>query len=181
MCSMHYTRIRRHGSLNASMVRGNDEERIRFNTVVDDNGCWNWRRYIHLGYGKTAYKGRMMQAHRFAWTVLRGPIPEGMQLNHTCHNRACVNPAHLYLGTQLENMEDMKRAGRSSMNRRRGERHVCAKLTEDQVRMILGSDETTASLARLHGVSESLVRAVRKRLIWRHVDVRAAEVQALQK
>ena len=58
-------------------------------------------------------KRRVMQAHRLLWTVLVGPIPEGMQLNHHCDNRACVNTDHMYVGTQKENMADKLRRNRT--------------------------------------------------------------------
>jgi hypothetical protein len=168
LCSKHYTRQRRHGSVNVPTVRGNDSERIKVNSTVDSNGCWNWSKSTWLGYGKTVCNGRSMQAHRFAWSVLVGPIPKDMQVNHKCHNRKCVNPEHLYIGTQQDNMRDMEQAGRGV--KRIGEAHPKAKLTDLDVVAIRSSIETSASLARSLHVSESLIRSVRQRKIWKHVN-----------
>lgn len=72
----------------------------------DPNGCWLWTAYIDVGgYGK--FDGRAL-AHRYAYTDLRGEIPHGLQLDHTCHNRSCVNPSHLRTATNKQNAENRK-------------------------------------------------------------------------
>lgn len=70
----------------------------RFWAKVDKTeGCWNWTasRQARASYGQINVGGRPMLAHRVAWELERGPVPAGMQLDHLCRNRACVNPAHL--------------------------------------------------------------------------------------
>jgi len=64
------------------------------------------------GYGAFCYKGDTLSAHRTAYELYHGEIPKGMTILHSCHNPLCVNPDHLRLGTQAENMADMTRAGR---------------------------------------------------------------------
>lgn len=79
---------------------------IRFWAKVDrrSDGCWTWQAYVGRdGYGRFA-AGRPVLAHRFAWTLLRGPIPDGLQLDHLCRNRRCVRPDHLEPVTPLENV-----------------------------------------------------------------------------
>lgn len=75
---------------------------------VDKRGpdeCWPWRgRLNEAGYGRYATRSLCMRAHRLAYTLLVGPIPAGLQIDHLCRNRACVNPAHLEPVTQRENI-----------------------------------------------------------------------------
>jgi hypothetical protein len=81
----------------------------RFWSKVDKAGdCWQWKAFIHpeTGYGFFYYRQRTGGAHRFAFEVTNGTIPSGMQIDHICHNRSCVNPEHLRLATQKQNAEN---------------------------------------------------------------------------
>jgi len=125
-----------------------------------------------MGYGKFTIKGRIVLAHRFSWEFANGPIPDGMNVCHNCpggDNPSCVNPAHLFLGTTLDNMRDKTAKGRQLL----GERNHKSKLTKAQViaireRYDQGGISQTA-LALEHGVSTASMSVIVRRKAWRHV------------
>lgn len=95
-------------------------------------GCWTWMGRLDAGgYGEY---GRHDVAHRFAWACVHGAIPEGMQVLHRCDVRSCCNPAHLFLGTHQDNMEDMLRKGRNSQPPlHEGDDHWLARVSDEDV------------------------------------------------
>lgn len=105
----------------------------RFWAKVERRGpdeCWPWTGWTtSQGYGVIGLGGRDEKAHRAAWIVTRGPIPRGLVIRHTCDNPPCVNPTHLLLGTQLDNIRDRVERGRSAKTNEsiRGDRHWSAR------------------------------------------------------
>ncbi len=140
-----------------------------------ETGCWNWTGSCdRSGYGKfgggASGKARRGAAHRGAWEAAHGSIPEGACVCHTCDNRRCVNPEHLFLGTNAENLKDMVLKGRSA----RGVRNHLAKLTELNVAMIKSCLEAKTAaqrvLASRYGVTKQAVGAISRGVTWRHVE-----------
>lgn len=89
---------------------------LRFASLVDKkdlNSCWLWKgNRDEKGYGRFSFQDKDMRAHRMAYTLAYGPIPEGLLIRHTCDNPPCVNPNHLLVGTDADNVRDMMERGR---------------------------------------------------------------------
>ena len=103
-CPMHYQRWRKNGNPLVRTLRDRSPE-LRFWPKVDRSGeCWLWTARINYkGYGQFKVGNQQTFAHRFSYELLVGPIPEGLQIDHLCRVRNCVNPAHLEPVTPREN------------------------------------------------------------------------------
>lgn len=129
--------------------------------VVKTASCWLWTGHIHkkTGYGNLSYHGKQQGAHRVAYQIAVGPIPDWMSVLHRCDVRACVRPDHLFLGTQADNIEDMQKKNRGSF----GEKRWSARLSEEAIRIIRAAyipRKNTGELARRFGVNPRHIVAI---------------------
>lgn len=126
-CQMHYTRVRKHGDPDTRLRnRGSGSTEENFWAQVEKGDeCWIWTGHLYSnGYGQSWVQETKTGAlaHRLAWQLTRGTIPDGMQLDHTCWNRACVNPGHLRLATSKQNSENLSGLKRNNTTGYRGVR-----------------------------------------------------------
>lgn len=134
--------------------------------------CWLWKGSTDGGgYGKIRGSAeshyKTSRAHRIAYELVHGTVPNSLHVLHSCDNRACANPAHLFLGTNAENVDDRVNKGRSADVK--GEKNVKAKLTEIQVLYIRSLSGTQNSIAMRFGVSTSTIWGIRNRKSWKHI------------
>lgn len=142
--------------------------------------CWEWKAAKDKdGYGVTSFNKKWIGAHRLAWILAKGEIPDGLCVCHHCDNPSCVNPSHLFLGTVKDNTQDMIRKGRSCVWTRpecvvRGSVHSSAKLTEDDVREMRRkyamNESNQTELSREYGVSSGRVSEIITLKSWTHVQ-----------
>ena len=91
-------------------------ERFWSKVKKQPNGCWEWQAAkTRLGYGRFAPEGTTVKAHRVSFELCKGPIPDGMHVMHSCDNPPCVNPEHLSLGSNQDNVNDREAKGRGVM------------------------------------------------------------------
>lgn len=135
---------------------------------IPEAGCWVWMGTTTVrGYGQIESFRRKHYAHRASYEAFVGSIPEGMYVCHTCDNVYCVNPAHLFLGTQKQNLEDMARKRRSTW----GERNPMAKLTSSDVVLIRQMKQDgvkTKDLAKQFNVRPSTISSIIRKELWNH-------------
>lgn len=139
--------------------------RERFEAALEKTpgGCWEWKKYRNeRGYGVMGVGGTTRLAHRVMWELTHGPIPEGMLVCHSCDNPACCNPEHLWLGSNSQNVADMRAKGRARALK--GTKNANAKLTADEVRAIrqryAAGGISQQALADEYGLSQPAVGRV---------------------
>jgi hypothetical protein len=143
---------------------------VRFwDKVQKTDTCWLWRGALdgHFGYGMFHQTRGARRAHRVAWELTHGPIPAGLCVMHSCDVPACVNPAHLSLGSHADNNADMKAKGRERKVGQRGTENPAARLTERDVLAIRASSESSPRVAAQFGVSKKTVLDIRNGKTWR--------------
>ena len=135
--------------------------------------CWLWTRPGNKdGYGKFQILDKTKIAHRVSWELTNGPIPDGLQVLHKCDVPACVNPAHLWLGTQLDNMRDKHTKGRAVYAR--GEQSGTARLTEQNVYEVFSLRRAgwkQKQIADLYGVKQQCISRILSKKRWAHINV----------
>jgi hypothetical protein len=140
-------------------------------------GCWEWKAGLSAGYGNfwTPEFGVVTRSHCVSYMIHFGEIPNGLFVCHTCDNPKCVNPSHLFLGTNADNMADCAAKGRinnpAMHGLTKGTGNGRHKLTEDQVQEIrkLWPTHTKSSIGRKYGVSQTVISHTISRKLWAHV------------
>ena len=131
--------------------------------------CWLWTAGLrHFGHGTFWIDGKNVRAHRWLYEQVKGKIPNGMDLRHTCDEPSCVNPNHLLIGTHADNMRDKVERNRQA----KGETNGSAKLTEDnvrEIRILKGFGFTGVELAKMYRVSSSNIYSILSSNTWNHI------------
>ena len=130
---------------------------LKAQTKTSRNGCWVWQRAcIPAGYAEVRVNGSSVRIQRLVWEMLYGTIPDGMVIRHKCDNPPCINPDHLIVGTQKDNIHDSIKKGRHSPP------PVHKKLTDCEINEIrkLSSDMTRVSIAIQYGVTPGHVSKI---------------------
>lgn len=146
----------------------------KFWLLVDkksNDECWNWLGGISdNGYGAIDIDGKTISTHRFSYSISKGKIPEGLKVLHSCDNRGCVNPNHLFVGTAKDNTQDMISKGR--LNPPIGERCGNAKVTKSQVleiRELWKSGMKQKNIAPIYGLANAYISTIVNRKVWKHI------------
>lgn len=167
------------------MNRLSDEDEITARSKMEKglargsvSDCWFWTLSVGShGYGQINFgENRIVCAHRVAYILEHGSIPDGLHICHTCDNKRCCNPDHLFAGTRFDNMSDMSRKRRQWLQSRpesvAGSKNPSSKLDEGKVREIraLADDgESFARLSEVYGVTRTMIGYIVRRKNWRHV------------
>jgi nucleoside 2-deoxyribosyltransferase len=138
------------------------------------NECWPWTRFVEKnGYARAYTNGKRMAAHRVAFLLAKGPIPDSLNVLHKCDNRKCCNPSHLFLGTHQDNILDAISKNRIPRLLQPGSKHRGAKLKEADVlfirEQVRSGKRTRKELAEKFGVSYFTICAVVSKQHWNHI------------
>jgi hypothetical protein len=126
-----------------------------------NSGCWLWEgSCVEFGYGQLTLRQKRMLSHRLSWELSRGKIPDELFVLHKCDVPACVNPGHLFLGDNTDNMRDVRAKGRDRGLTKR-------KLTMAQAAYIRLSEKSGAELALEFEVSRKAIWHVRKNISYK--------------
>jgi len=148
-----------------------------------DGGCWLWGGHTIKGYGSFYCSSATHYAHRIAYTLVNGAIPEGLHCLHRCDVPLCCNPSHLFLGTNSDNMADKVSKGRQSRGAPhsaavipktpRGIDHPRNKLSEEDVLLIRAiharGEAGARRLGKRFGVSPQTIQGIVNRKFWTHI------------
>ena len=176
LCNKHWRRNKKFGSpmavsSHSGSNKGLSAKERFWKGVIKTSECWVWKLSKDKnGYG--IFRGMIGQtkftrAHRYSYALHTGDLLIGMQALHSCDNSNCVNPAHLFSGTNADNMRDKAQKGRARVPV--GEKHGKSILTEQQARRILKDPRTYAEIAFDYNVAPSTIGSLKQRASWKHL------------
>lgn len=147
------------------------KERLLKNILINENGCWVWQKSKHRqGYGNVAFKRKCRLAHRVSWEIFKGNLDKDILVCHKCDNPPCINPDHLFLGTDRDNSLDAFAKGR--IQRYKGSDHYYSKLNDENViaiRNMRKKGKTQEYLSKVFSVNISTIKDVLSRRSWMHL------------
>jgi hypothetical protein len=160
----------RHGSYDYRPATIEDKFWIN---VRKSESCWIWTGHVMKnGYGTITVKRAPFGAHRFSYELHYGKIKNGLSVLHKCDVRNCVNPEHLFIGTQQDNMTDMINKRRHRTNPSIGEKSGRAKLKESdviEIKRLIKLNLSMSSIANKYGVSPRAIRSIKDNENWKHI------------
>ena len=146
-------------------------ELLKSRIIKNKNDCWIWQGFIkNDGYGTIKHESNQWLAHRLSYTIFKGEIPEDMCVCHKCDTPSCINPDHLFLGTNADNSNDMRNKDRQA----KGNSIGVSKLTEDNVIEIkkrIQNNEDCASIGRAFNVHRNSILSIKHNKTWKHITL----------
>jgi len=157
-----------------------DKKKDLLSKILIIGECWVWQRQVRKNFphGVTSFRfnGRETkhQAHRVAYILWKGKIPESLFVLHQCDNPRCINPDHLHLGTQKDNIREMRERGRAKDETRgsKGEKHHKSKLKDEdilKIRKLRSEGYTGTKLAQMFGVTNPMIYYICNNKNWNHI------------
>lgn len=170
-CAAHYSAYHRSQDFQPAPTPS-AKDRLFSGIEKRANGCWIWTKALGGGDGRGViyYNGRQQYAHRVSWILFRGTIPDGLYVCHRCDEPRCINPDHLFLGTQTDNMRDCSEKGRVNKKGVPGEHNGGSKLTAESVRHIrclLSDGHTRREIAEMFSVCVSTIGHIATGRTWK--------------
>ena len=127
-----------------------------------ENGCWVWNKSRHRqGYGNLTYEKKNLLAHRVSWIIFKGEIEDGKKIFHICDNPPCVNPDHLFIGTQRDNIIDM-------FNKNRATHQKITREQANEIRLLYSKNICTIEISERFGISKSAISMIVNNKIWKN-------------
>jgi hypothetical protein len=141
-----------------------------WNKVNKTNNCWEWQGCVdNDGYGRIQINKVRWKTHRLSYHIHKGNIPSNLVVCHSCDNPKCVNPDHLWLGTQIQNTQDRDQKGRHRISPSLGESNGSSRFTNEQIEFIRTSSLSGRELSRQFNVSDNAIYNIRLRKTWKHI------------
>lgn len=168
-CEKHYQRARKSGGPEDREGHHLPLSEKFFMRVEKTDSCWNWVGPTRKGYGSIWVDGKNVRVHRASWVLKFGEIPSGLLVLHKCDNPSCVNPDHLYIGTQKDNMKDKVDRNRCAHRDNKGEHSGRAVLTNEMILAIRSDTRMNKDIADSYSVDKSTISDIKRRKSWKHI------------